>query len=123
MGRRMLLVVVALLASAATAQKVDLGNQVKGQLPVANIVPGVNGYCLLTIGGSTQWAQCPSGTGYATVQSAGVAIAQRNTINFLGALSCVDDGANARSNCQLVTPITVAQGGTALSTLLTHALY
>jgi hypothetical protein len=50
-----------------------------------------------------------AGGGYATIQNNGVAIAQETIINFLGALACVDDAANTRSNCQLTANIAVSK--------------
>jgi len=108
----------------ALAQQIDLGNQVKGQLVPSFIQPGVAGQCLLTVGSTTTWGTCATGSsGYTTIQSAGVALAQRSAVNFFGALSCVDNAGAARTDCQLVTPITVPQGGTGLATLTAHQLY
>ncbi len=42
------------------------------------------------------------GSGYATIQSAAVAITQRTIVNFFGALSCVDNPGSTRSDCKLI---------------------
>lgn len=97
------------------------------QIPPNMIAPGGPNTCLQTNPfGAVVWSGCATGGGgggYATIQNAGVAIAQRNTINFLGVLSCVDDGSNLRSNCSLQSPLPVANGGTSLTTLSAHQLY
>src|ERR1041385_612658 len=49
-----------------------------------------------------------AGSGYSTIQNAGVAIAQEATINFLGALVCADNAGNASSDCKLNTNAAVS---------------
>lgn len=94
-------------------------------IPPYQIRPGVNGQCLTTVAGQTTWATCAGGgsTGYNLIQSAGVSLAQRQTVNFLGSLSCVDNPGQGRTDCSLVTPLPVVEGGTGLTTLTAHVLY
>jgi hypothetical protein len=66
--------IVAVLAMSLCAgqSQFDLSRDVKGQLPVTRINPGVAGQCLTTNGsGATAWGPCASGSGTVTTFSAG----------------------------------------------------
>jgi hypothetical protein len=58
-----LIFAVILASSLCYAQKLDLANDTKGNLPLARFTPGAAGQCLETnISGATVWTPCPAGT-------------------------------------------------------------
>jgi hypothetical protein len=63
---------VLVLSICRGQSQFDLSRDVKGQLPVARIIPGVAGQCLTTNGsGATAWGTCAAGSGTVTTFSAG----------------------------------------------------
>lgn len=66
-------------------------------------------------------------SGYATVQDEGSSLTQRATLNFIGAVSCVDNSGSSRTDCTVsggsanVAEVTVAfgSGATTASTVVT----